>query len=125
MKKFSMKKLFIISYLLFIPIISFAQQNEISNALKNSDYKQLANYFSSNVEINIVNNEGLYSKNQAEMILKDFFQKNIAISFNSKDGSKYSIGSLETSNGNYKTYFFLKKEGEVFLVNELRIEKDK
>jgi len=40
-------------------------------------------------------------------------------------GSKYSIGTLETSSGSYRTYYYLKNNSGTFLIKELRIEKDK
>ena len=126
-----MKKIFKTIILIFVFSASIAQQNDIDIALKSSDYKYLSGYFDANIELNILGNEGLYSKVQAEIILKDFFQKNNPINFKakysgfSKDGSKYSIGNLETSTGNYKTYFFFKKVGDTFLIKEFRIEKDR
>jgi len=125
-------KLYITILLLFTSIFFVAaQSNDINIALKTADYKYLSNYFNSSVELNILGIEGLYSKVQAEIILKDFFQKNSPTNFTSKytgfskDGSKYSIGNLETTSGTYKTYFFFKKIGEVMLIKEFRIEKDK
>ena len=122
-----------IHIILFSLLVSLAQaqQNDIDIALKSSDYKYLSGYFDSNIELNILGNEGLYSKVQAEIILKDFFQKNNPINFKakysgfSKDGSKYSIGNLETNTGNYKTYFFFKKSGESLVIKEVRIEKNR
>jgi hypothetical protein len=43
----------------------------------------------------------------------------------SQDGSKYSIGALETSSGSYRTYYYLKNNNGSFLIKELRIEKDR
>lgn len=125
-------KIFITFFLLTISTFcANAQSNDINLALKTADYKYLSSYFNSSVELNILDIEGLYSKVQAEIILKDFFQKNNPINFTSKytgfskDGSKYSIGNLETTTGNYKTYFFFKKIGEVMLIKEFRIERNR
>jgi hypothetical protein len=63
--------------------------------------------------------------------MKDFFAKNTPKNFNvkhdgvSQDGSKYSIGSLETNTGTYRTYYYLKNNNGSFLIKELRIEKDR
>lgn len=103
---------------------------DINLALRNGNFKLISSLFFSSVELNLPGSEGLYSKAQAELILKDFFQKNAPKNFTakhggeSKDGAKFNIGTLETASGNYRTYFFLKKEGEVLLIKELRIEKE-
>ena len=126
-----MKKTITLSIFLFVINVAFAQQNEINIALKSADYKYLSSYFNSSIELNVLENEGLYSKVQAEIILKDFFQKNNPTNFSSKyngfskDGSQYSIGKLETSTGTYRTYFFFKKIGDAMLIKEFRIEREK
>lgn len=103
---------------------------EINMALRSGNFKLISSLFFSSVELNLPGSEGLYSKAQAELILKDFFQKNTPKNFTakhggeSKDGAKFNIGTLETGSGNYRTYFFLKKEGELLLIKELRIEKE-
>ena len=130
--KYTLKKLSLLFlFFSFSFVICFAQQNDIDIALKSADYKYLSSFFNSSIELNILDNEGLYSKVQAEIILKDFFQKNNPTNFTSKytgfskDGSKYSIGNLVTNSGNYRTYFFFKKIGENMLIKEFRIERDK
>ncbi len=103
---------------------------DINNALRSGNFKAISTLFYASVELNLPGNEGLYSKAQAELILKDFFQKNSPKNFTakhggeSKDGAKFNIGNLETSSGNFRTYFFLKKEGDALLIKELRIEKE-
>jgi hypothetical protein len=43
----------------------------------------------------------------------------------SQDGSKYSIGTLETVSGSFRTYYYLKNNNGSYLIKELRIDKDK
>jgi hypothetical protein len=128
-----MKNIFVYSFLpaLCISLNVFASpEQDINNALKAGNYSQISAYFKESVELNLPGNEGLYSKAQAELILKAFFAKNSPKNFSakhggeSKDGSKFNIGTLETSNGTFRTYFFLKKEGESLIIKELRIEKE-
>lgn len=105
-------------------------EQDINNAIRTGNYKGIATFFKETVELNLPGNEGLYSKAQAELILKDFFVKNAAKGFTakhggeSKDGAKFNIGTLVTANGNFRTYFFLKKEGDLLIIKELRIEKE-
>jgi hypothetical protein len=104
---------------------------DINSSMKSGNFKTIASYFNSSVELNIPGADGLYSKAQAELLMKDFFSKNTPKNFTvkhdgvSQDGSKYSIGSLETSMGSYRTYYYLKNSGVNFLIKELRIEKER
>lgn len=104
---------------------------EINSAMKSGNFKSIASYFNTSVELNIPGADGLYSKGQAELLMKDFFAKNTPKNFTvkhdgvSQDGSKYSIGTLETNAGSFRTYYYLKNNNGTFLIKELRIEKDR
>ncbi len=130
-----MKK--IIVRLLFLSVVALNIQaaedifDDIGNAIKSGDSKELSKYFNSNVDLTIINQEEVYSKAQAEMVLKEFFLKNAPKSFSilhqgvSKEGSRYAIGTLITSQGvSYRTYFFIKLNGNSAFIQELRFEKD-
>jgi hypothetical protein len=106
--------------------------DNIHQAIKTSNHRYIAAYFGTSVELKLPDNEGLYSKAQAELLLRDFFLRNPPKTFNvryeggAEDGSKYSIGRLETNNGSsFRTYLFLKKQNDHFLLREFRIEKEK
>ncbi len=101
----------------------------ISSAFKAGNSKELVKHVNNNVELVILENEDVYSKTQAEMILRDFFDKyppkNFAILHQGgKNGSKYAIGDLTTSKGNFRVYFLLKKTEDSYLIHQLRIEKE-
>ena len=49
--------------------------DEVITALKSGNAAQLARYFDTRVDISLPNKSDNFSKNQAEMILKDFFCK--------------------------------------------------
>ena len=51
--------------------------DEIFSAIKAGNSKVLAKYFNSNVELVILDKDGVYSKTQAELIVREFFAKNI------------------------------------------------
>ena len=101
--------------------------DEIAGAIRSGDAHSISKYFGSNVDLTIINQEEMYSKAQAEQLLKDFFSKNNPSSFTiihtgiSKEGSKYAIGNLVTSQGTtYRTYFYIKQSGSNFFIQELR-----
>jgi hypothetical protein len=129
-----MKTLSILSAILIIPfLISFSEIQEseaISQALRTGNAKELARFFSPNVELKILSKEDVYSKTQAEIIVRDFFTKNTPKSYTSmhkgtsRAGAQYTIGQLVTENGTFRTTYFLKKTGDTFLIQELRFEAE-
>ncbi len=128
-----MKKSFlIICSLVLVSGLTFADViDDINSALKTGNYRELVKLFNTTIELNIPGKEGVYSKAQAEQILKEFFYKNQPKSFTlihqgeSKEGARYSMGNLTTSGGNYRTYCHLKKNGDTYFIKELRIETNK
>ena len=54
---------------------------DISNAIKTANLKQLSGYIGPNIDLTIGSKESVYSKLQAEQILKDFFSSNAPQSF--------------------------------------------
>lgn len=102
--------------------------NDIAVAIKNGNSKELAKFFNTSIDLTVPGNDETFSKAQAELIVKDFFQKNPPKSFavnhqgSSNDGSKYSIGTYVSSTGSYRTYFLLKKVGNSFFIQQLQFE---
>jgi hypothetical protein len=101
----------------------------IFTAFKTGNSKALASYFNSSIELVILDKEDVYSKTQAEQIVKEFFAKHKPLGFTKlheggKDGAKYVIGNLKTSNGTYRVYFLLKNRGGKQYIHQLRIEED-
>ena len=94
--------------------------------------KEIAKSFSSSIELIIIDQEDVYSKAQAEQILKDFFIKNpptkVAILHQLNNVPfRLCILSLQTKSGKYRVTITmgLKKPSNTFLITELRIEPDK
>ena len=118
--------------LLFISIVSFSFCleiiDEIATAIREGNPKNISKHFIERIDMKVVEKEDVYSKQQAEMILKDFFTKHPVKSFEiihksaPKNGSQYVIGTLITSNGTFRTYFLSKTTGTVNLIQQFRIE---
>lgn len=103
--------------------------NGISMALKTGNSRELVKFLNDKVEMVILDEEGIYSKTQAEMILKDFFSDHEAKGFSllhqgGKTGSKYGIGTLNTREGAFRVYFLLKTINNKSLIHQFRIEKE-
>jgi len=120
--------------LLIVSIISFSFSTDlidgIATAIRSGNPKNISKYFIENIDLKVIAQEDVYSKQQAEMILKDFFTKHPVKSFTvahksePKGGSQYVIGTLETENGKFRIYFLIKTTGSNTLIQQFRIEAE-
>ena len=103
---------------------------DVATAIRSGNPKNISKYFIEHIDLKVIEQEDVYSKQQAEMILKDFFAKHPVKSFTiahksaPKGGSQYIIGTLETSNGKFRTYFLIKTTGAETLIQQFRIETE-
>ena len=120
--------------LFLVTIVSFAFTldviDDIATAIRSGNPKNISKFFIENIDLKVIEQEDVYSKQQAEMILKDFFTKHAVKSYTvahksqPKAGSQYVIGSLETANGKFRTYFLIKTVGTQTLIQQFRIETE-
>jgi hypothetical protein len=113
--------LFLVS---FAPVFSI---DEVVTAMRNGNAARLAKYLDTRVDITVPGKSDNYSRSQAELILKDFFASNEVKGFvvkhkGKQNGSEFCIGLLQTRNGDYRTKFFMKKKGDVQVVQEIGFE---
>ncbi len=123
-------KLLIAYFLFSFSLLSApGAMDDIVNAVKAGNSKAISTYFTDNVDLKVLQQEDVYSKAQAELIVKDFFSKHAVKSFNidhksTKTDSQFAIGKLETSNGKFRVYFLLKKSADKFKIQQFRIEPE-
>ncbi len=104
--------------------------DDIAVAIKAGDAKTVAQYFDTSVSLKTIDKSNVYSRNQAEIVLKDFFDKNAPKNFTiihrgaSTKGAYYAIGSLETSKGSFRTYLYIKEVGGKKFIQEFSIEQE-
>ena len=105
--------------------------DDLAGFLKSSNSREVSKHFASTVEMIILNEEGVYSKVQAEIILKDFLSKHeprsaeVIHRLDSNPSYKFAVIELSTENGKFRTTISLKDTGGRFLITEVRIEFDK
>lgn len=103
--------------------------SSISNAIKNGNATELTKIFNINVDLTILDKQDIYSKTQAESLLKDFFTKNIPSNFTiihrgGKEDAQYYVGKLTTSTGNYRISILIKGQAKTAFIHQFRIEKE-
>jgi hypothetical protein len=118
-----------ISFLIIFTMTAIASLDlldDIGNAIRSGDAKAVSRYFGNTVDLTILNQEEVYSKVQAEQILREFFNKNTPRTFTvihkgeSKEGARYAIGSLLTTQGTtYRVYFYLKQQSGSAIIQEI------
>lgn len=102
---------------------------ELINAFKQGNSMSLSNFFGERIQLTIQDKEAIYSKSQAKQIMAKFFKEFPPTGFNKKHvggkpEARYVIGSLTTSQGNFRVNFLLKNDTGKFVVHQLRIEKN-
>jgi hypothetical protein len=128
-----MKRLLTYFFGLGFALTVFAQDqviSDISVALKASSAKELVKYCGPKIEIKIDGANNTYSKPQAEAVLRDFFQKNVAENFtvihqgSSPEGLKYAIGMFKMKQGSYRIVMFLKKGDTAYEIDRITFSKE-
>jgi len=115
-----------------LSITAYAQQKEglpkgLVTAFQQGNSISLATFFSDRIELKIQDKEAIYSRSQAKQIMAKFFAKYKPKSLKKKHiggkpNSPYFIGTLFTNNGNFRTTFLLKGDGNKAIIHRLSIE---
>jgi len=106
-------------------------RDKVVQAMRTGNAAALSAQFIANIDLTIKETSEVYSRSQAEQIVRKFFNDHppvdlvIEHSGVSKFGDEYFIGILRTRNGYFRVTFFLKKVGDAKLVKQLRIESSK
>lgn len=99
----------------------------LERAFAEGDAKKICAYVDNKILLEINKSESVYSKSQAEIILKDFFDKNKPKSYkvNSKSTTKGNyamIGTMSTeADKNYRISIKLREDGNVFVLDKISI----
>jgi Domain of unknown function (DUF4783) len=104
--------------------------DQVVTALKKGNAGELSKYFDNTIEISLPDRSDSYSRSQAEIVLKDFFDTKGVQNFQaghkgSKNGSEYCIGVLITRSGSFRTTVYMKQKTDRQLLQEVRIESSK
>lgn len=130
-------KFLIISFFscFFTSMHTEVQQKDVFNSLsgyfKEANSKEIAGYFASVIELNILSEEGEYSKAQAELIVRDFFSKHatgtvkIIHRLSSSSNYKFGVLSIQNKDDKFRVSISMANSGNKFLIKSIKIEKYK
>lgn len=103
---------------------------QVARAVREGNAEQLASFFGQTVDITLTNSEGTYSKAQATLIMKDFFNQYPPSAFvvkhegSSDNGSLYMIGDYTSGKATYRTYILLKLINAVYVIQQIQFEEE-
>lgn len=136
-----MKKLLLSVSLLCLALIAFqperagAQDKEqdvftpIGKYLQNGDYDKLSAWFADNLELDVMGAINDCTRNQAKLIMKNFFadhtpKKFTIIHKSGKAPMKYAVGTLQAGGEKYRVILYVKvNEGKSY-IQQLKIERE-
>ena len=114
--------------MVMVPSIFLDLSEDIALAIRSGNANSVSAYFADKVDMKVLDQENIYSKAQAESILKDFFTKHPVKAFTvvhksaERNDSQFAIGKLTTANGIYRVHFLMKKSGGSASIHQFRIE---
>lgn len=125
-----MKKILLMTWFLGALLMPLSAQlsNQIVQSLKKGDVNAFSRFFGEEITLIIGKESTELNKEEAKSKLNDFFIQNKVVDFELKhqgdrNNSAYIIGTLITSNGEFRLNCFLKKTRENLFIDRIRIEK--
>lgn len=119
--------------IIFLTRISFAFDivDDVSASFKNGNALAISKYFSTTLELKILEKDGMYSAAQAQVILKDFFAKyppnKVKILHKVLSNANYKFGVIlfSTSQETFRIRIELRNIEGSFIITQIRIEENK
>ena len=130
-KNYMKKIISTLTVFLGLLMVSFTPQpsnlDEVIGALKDGKASEMGKYMDDNVEISLPDKSNNYSRAQAVLILKDFFDNNEVKAFEIKhkgeqNGGQFCVGTLQTKSGNYRTTIFMKAKTGKDYIKTIRLQ---
>jgi len=121
--------IFLLTGLLILPVSGQTVPEDLVKAIRDGNANRMSGFFHQSLELTILEEDYVASKNQATRIMENFFKKHppsgFTISFEgTKEKSRYAIGSLKSRDVSFRVnIFFLNKKNNT-LIYYLSIEKE-
>jgi hypothetical protein len=102
----------------------------MKDAIKTGNAKEVIKFFNSSVDMNLDGEVAMYSKAQAEFVLRDFFKKHPSSDFSivhtgsSKGGLQFAIGRYVSNADTFDVVIRVKEVSGSYLIHEINFVKD-
>lgn len=127
----------VILTLSFVGLLSFITADlkttveDINNSIKTGNTTKFISYLADPVDLTLPKTDDSFSKSQAEVILKKFFNENKVKNFTQKqtgksvDNSVFIIGTYESQNNKtFRSYILIKNFGGKNLIQFIEFEEE-
>jgi hypothetical protein len=100
----------------------------LSNAIREGKYWVISEEMDQSIELTLGNKSGLYTRNQAELLLKTFFRSHpprmVSLTTKGNKGTdQFAIGKLSTADGsNYRLFILLREKDKELVIHEIRFQ---
>ncbi|MCP4458869.1 MAG: DUF4783 domain-containing protein [Cytophagales bacterium] len=125
-----MIRILLVSFVFFSFQDSGDVLDNIEKSIKIGSARELVKYCNETIELKIDGKSANYSRNQSEVVLRNFFQKHPVRGYSyihkgaSPEGLKYSIGKYVFEGGSYRVVMRLKKTKGVYEIYNLNFSKE-
>ena len=127
-----MKKIITLTCAALIFVLSAFTQasgfDDVVSALRSGNATSLSKYVDGNIELSLPSKTDNYSRQQAVVILQDFFSNIGVKDFEVKHkgdngGNQFGIGTLLSRSGNYRTTIFMAEKNGKLVLKEIRFQQ--
>ncbi len=100
----------------------------VKHAVLNKNPKELTHFFHAKVDLVLLDDHGIYSKDQAQVLLAVFFEQHVPLSFellsqNKNAKSNFVICTLQTATKQFRVCYLVKTELNQNTIYQFRIEE--
>ncbi|WP_296702841.1 DUF4783 domain-containing protein [Algoriphagus sp.] len=103
--------------------------DSVVSAIESNSSSDLAKFFESSISLNVNGQQGSYSKNQAEIVIRDFFKKNPSLGFSIVYSSETNpslssfIGDYLSEEGTFKVFIKVSLQESILRIYSLEFVK--
>ncbi len=119
-------------FVCLVAVPAFAQDifSPMKDAIKTGNAKEVIKFFNNSVDMNLDGEVSMYSKAQAEFVLREFFKKHPSTEFSivhtgsSRGGLQFAIGRYVSNADTFDVVIRVKEVNGTYLIHEINFVKD-
>ncbi len=117
---------FLLMLMQLVSIAAIGQELAVINSLEQGQFYKMVQYLDTEIQLEIPQHEGSFSKQEAENKLNNFFNTEGAYSFSvihqgCKKQNQYIIGELKTKNNQYRMQLLIRNATSNPKIQQVRI----